>query len=175
MGGIPDPVGVVRKQEAGAGAEAVVAAPNPARRRRYVGVAWESSFESPVPASMRTYLFSWVDGGISVMEQRWHIKRDEYHKVEAVSATDAENPNPQGFPVMTFEQAKRVVDTSRAEDVPLNLAFVKVMDTEQYSPAVLEKIALSPECYVKPSVEVERKQSDKAKAAEFWKKVKASK
>lgn len=171
VGGESGPVGVVDKPKAGK--EAVVAATAPARRNRYAGFPWESQKQFDVPFSARTYTFSWVDGALAVLPQDWVIKKDDENQVTKVTAyaPEGDDPNTIGFPVVNYTQAKAMQDMSSKTGCSLKVAFAKIVGTDNLSKEDLDRIALAPDKYARPSQEATVERSKAAIRDEFFKAV----
>lgn len=168
-------VGVV--PAAGSPVAAVVDGPVPARGRRYAGFPWDSKVgpDLPVPFEARTYTFSWVDGAFAVLPQAWEIDTDAKNRVVGYAAGDIEGANKLDFPELTYKQAKAIQDLSSKEGVSLKVAFARLVDLSDFPQSVIQKIALAPERYARPSQEAAAELSRKAIEAEFWKQVKGGK
>lgn len=126
-------------------------APVATRRRRYCAFPWEVDHRrSPVAHELRTYTFDWTDGGIAVLPEEWHHKRDEEGHVVQSKKNPIADANHMGFPELTYQEVRQIQLISAKQEVPLNIALMKVIDKSRLTAQDIENISASPDMYAGP-------------------------
>ena len=167
MAGSTDSVGVV--QQPGPVAKGRLVASTPARRRRNAGFPWKSTRKYDVPWEARTYVFSWADGGLTILDEEWNIQKDGFGRVQGYTHSRCDNVNMCGYPEMTYKQAKACEEVSAKTGCSLKVAFGKTFPLDQLNKDQLQRIALAPELFAPAGNEEQIAQSNRDIIAQFEK------
>ena len=140
---------------------------SPTRRRRLAGFPWQSTRKFDVPWESRTYIFSWADGAITVLDENWEIQKDGFGRVVGMTHSRCDNVNLVGYPEMTYKQAKAIEEMSAKTGCSLKVAFGKTFPLDQLTKDQLKNIALAPEKFAPAGQEEEIAASERELIAKF--------
>lgn len=138
-------------------------------KKKIVSAPWESSKKWDVPWEARTYIFNTRHGTIAVAWQPWDCERDKNGVITARKATDKPE-NPNGDPLMTYDEARRMYDYAGENDIPLKVAFAKLCDRKKLTGEIMERIATCRVTYptTSKSAQIQQIEQRAAVSEAFW-------